>query len=187
MRTERQKIHKFLIDDGRNLGSLSNFQKWDTAYFSLEKNAKSFWSWATKNKIKNGDKKGKFYTYKNWDEFVKTYCCDKTWAKSTQYCGGGQTPTPTDLETITNAEILKKLKEGGEEFWDKIKIGNIISGKVKDLKPFGALIQLDDETNGLIHTSELEKFNQKIEAGQEVKVKVIAIDRSARKIFLTLP
>ena len=88
MRTERQKIHKFLVDDGRNLGSLSDFQKWDTAYFSLEKNANSFWSWATKNKIKNGDKKGKFYSYKNWDEFVKTYCCDLSWAKTTQYCGG---------------------------------------------------------------------------------------------------
>lgn len=88
-------------------------------------------------------------------------------------------------EIIKDKIILTQILR--ETLWDKIKIGNIISGKVKDLKPFGALIQLDDETNGLIHTSELEKFNQKIEAGQEVKVKVIAIDRSARKIFLTLP
>jgi len=88
-------------------------------------------------------------------------------------------------EIIKDKIILTQILR--ETLWDKIKIGNIISGKVKDLKPFGALIQLDDETNGLIHTSELEKFNQKLQSGQEVKVKVIAIDRSARKIFLTLP
>ena len=87
-------------------------------------------------------------------------------------------------EIIKDKIILTQILR--ETLWDKIKVGNVISGKVKDLKPFGALIQLDDETNGLIHTSELEKSNQKLESGNEVKVKVIAVDRSSRKIFLTL-
>lgn len=87
-------------------------------------------------------------------------------------------------EIIKDKIILTQILR--ETLWDKIKIGNVIEGRVKDLKPFGALIQLDDETNGLIHTSELEKFNQKLQPASTAKVKVIAIDRSARKIFLTL-
>lgn len=87
-------------------------------------------------------------------------------------------------EIIKDKIILTQILR--ETLWDKIKVGQILSGKVKDMKPFGALIQLDEETNGLIHTSELEKSNQKLESGKEVKVKVIAVDRSARKIFLTL-
>jgi len=87
-------------------------------------------------------------------------------------------------EIIKDKIILTQILR--ETLWDKIKIGNVILGKVKDLKPFGALIQLDDETNGLVHSSELEKFSMKVEQGKEIKVKVISIDRSARKIFLTL-
>jgi predicted RNA-binding protein with RPS1 domain len=70
--------------------------------------------------------------------------------------------------------------------WDSIKIGQVIDGKIKDIKPFGVLVILDDETNGLIHTSELDKSSQKLSSGQDVKVKVIAVDRASRKIFLSV-
>jgi len=73
-----------------------------------------------------------------------------------------------------------------ETLWDSIKIGQVIDGKIKDIKPFGVLVILDDETNGLIHTSELDKSSQKLSSGQDVKVKVIAVDRASRKIFLSV-
>lgn len=73
-----------------------------------------------------------------------------------------------------------------ESLWDIIKIGQIIEGRVKDNKPFGTLVSLDDETMGLIHSSEIEKLGRKFQAGQDIRVKVLAIDRSNRKIFLTL-
>jgi ribosomal protein S1 len=87
-------------------------------------------------------------------------------------------------EIIKDKIILTQILR--ETLWDTIKVGQGITGKVRDLKPFGALVTLDDETNGLIHTSELDKSNQKISSGQEVKVKVIAVDRANRKIFLSL-
>ena len=87
-------------------------------------------------------------------------------------------------EIIKDKIILTQILR--ETLWDTIKVGQVIGGKVKDLKPFGALVILDDETNGLIHTSELDKSNQKLTSGQEVKVKVIAVDRANRKIFLSL-
>jgi small subunit ribosomal protein S1 len=72
-----------------------------------------------------------------------------------------------------------------QTLWDTLKIGDRLPGKVQSIKNFGALISLDEETNGLIHNSELEKQNQKIQEGQEIKVKVISVQRGERKIFLS--
>lgn len=87
-------------------------------------------------------------------------------------------------EIIKDKIILTQILR--ESLWDTIKIGQTIDGKIKDMKPFGALVILDEETNGLIHTSELEKTSRKFNAGDDVKVKIIAVDRSARKIFLSV-
>lgn len=73
-----------------------------------------------------------------------------------------------------------------ETLWDTIKNGQTLNGTVKDTKQFGTLVNLDDETVGLIHTSEMEKLNKKFNVGQDLNVKVLSVDRSSRKIFLTL-
>jgi len=73
-----------------------------------------------------------------------------------------------------------------ETLWDTIKNGQTLKGVVKDTKQFGTLINLDDETVGLIHTSEMEKLNKKFNVGQDLNVKVLSVDRSSRKIFLTI-
>lgn len=123
MKDKRIKMHKILVDDGRNLGLAKSFNVFDK-YFTTKKSTETFFKWLKDKKFIKGKNKGKTYTDKNLSEFIGTYCCDLTWAKSTQYCGGsGETPTPTDLETITNTEILDKIKTGGKDFWDKIKIG----------------------------------------------------------------
>ena len=82
-------------------------------------------------------------------------------------------------EKIILTQVLK------ESLWDYIKVNQIITGKVRDIKSFGVLISLDEETNGLIHTSELEKSSRKFQNGDEVKVRIIAVDRMNRKIFLS--
>lgn len=87
-------------------------------------------------------------------------------------------------EIIKDKIILTQILR--ESLWDVIKIGQVLDGKVKDNKQFGSLIILDDETIGLVHTSEMEKSSRKVSSGDKVKVKVIAIDRLSRKIFLTL-
>lgn len=87
-------------------------------------------------------------------------------------------------EIIKDKIILTQILR--ETLWDTIKIGQVFDGLIKDIKPFGALISLDNETNGLIHTSEIDKSNQKLTIGQNTKVKVIAVDRMNRKIFLTI-
>lgn len=73
-----------------------------------------------------------------------------------------------------------------DNLWDSIKNGQVIEGKVKDIKPFGILVSLDEETIGLIHTSEVEKVNKEIKIGDKINVKVLSTDRNSRKIFLTI-
>jgi len=87
-------------------------------------------------------------------------------------------------EIIKEKIILTQILR--ETLWDNIKNGQILDGVVKDTKQFGTLINLDDETVGLIHTSEMEKLNKKFTPGQELKVKVLSVDRTSRKIFLTV-
>ncbi len=87
-------------------------------------------------------------------------------------------------EIIKDKIILTQVLR--ETLWDNIKNGQLIEGRVKDVKQFGTLVILDDETVGLIHTSEMEKLGKKFTSGQDIRVKVLSVDRSSRKIFLTL-
>jgi ribosomal protein S1 len=87
-------------------------------------------------------------------------------------------------EIIKEKIILTQVLR--ETLWDNIKNGQIIEGRVKDVKQFGTLVILDDETVGLIHTSEMEKLGKRFVSGQDIKVKVLSVDRTSRKIFLTV-
>lgn len=87
-------------------------------------------------------------------------------------------------EIVKDKIILTQIIR--ETLWDTIKGGQIIEGKVKDSKQFGILVSLDQETVGLIHTSEVEKSGKNLSNGSKVKVKVLAVDRSAHKIYLTI-
>jgi ribosomal protein S1 len=87
-------------------------------------------------------------------------------------------------EVIKDKIILTQVLR--ESLWDTIKNGQVLNGTVMEVKQFGTLVNLDDETVGLIHTSEMEKLGKKFTVDQEVKVKVLSIDRMNRKIFLTV-
>ncbi|WP_122645473.1 CvfD/Ygs/GSP13 family RNA-binding post-transcriptional regulator [Enterococcus mediterraneensis] len=70
------------------------------------------------------------------------------------------------------------------------KIGQIIEGKVTGIQPYGAFISLDEQTQGLIHVSEIQSgytknINDVIKIGEDVKVQVIDIDEYSQKISLS--
>ena len=86
-------------------------------------------------------------------------------------------------EVIKNSKIIltQILKES---LWDTIKVGKVFEGKIKDIKNFGALIELDSETTGLIQTTYINKYSKKLNIGDTIKVKVISLIRDDRKIYL---
>lgn len=87
-------------------------------------------------------------------------------------------------EIIKEKIILTQILR--ETLWDNIRNGQILDGVVRDTKQFGTLVNLDDETVGLIHTSEMEKIGKRFTPGQSMKVRVLSVDRMSRKIFLTV-
>jgi len=66
-----------------------------------------------------------------------------------------------------------------------VQIGDVVTGKVVRLHDFGAFVEVDGETTGLVHISEVHRdFVENIHAylteGQEVQVKVLAIKEDGR-------
>lgn len=88
-------------------------------------------------------------------------------------------------EVILNKNKIILTQVWRETLWDTISIGQQLTGKVRSNKSFGSLISLDEETVGLLHSSELARLGLDLEPGDEVDVKVLAVDRPTRKIFLT--
>jgi ribosomal protein S1 len=101
-----------------------------------------------------------------------------------------QSINPGDKITFYVKEIVKgKLiltQVWRTTLWDTISDNDVFEVPVKDFKKFGALMQLDEETVGLIHNNEIEKGNKTLKVGELVKVKVLSIQRRERKIFLKL-
>ncbi|XOV80143.1 MAG: Tex family protein [Aestuariibacter sp.] len=108
------------------------------------------------------------------------------------------TPTIKDIF----AELLKpgrdprpefktaKFKDGIETL-DDLKLGMILEGVVSNVANFGAFIDLGVHQDGLVHISCMtNKFisdpREVVKAGDIVKVKVMEIDKSRRRISLTM-
>ena len=69
--------------------------------------------------------------------------------------------------------------------------GQIVEGKVTGIQSYGAFVALDDETQGLVHISEVthgfvKDINEHLSAGDTVKVKVIQVDEDKNKISLSI-
>jgi ribosomal protein S1 len=73
-----------------------------------------------------------------------------------------------------------------ESLWDKIRVGKFYDGTVKDIRDFGALVELDYETNGLIQNSNLQKTGAKLTIGEKIRVKVVSLMKDERKIYLNI-
>jgi general stress protein 13/S1 RNA binding domain protein len=73
----------------------------------------------------------------------------------------------------------------------KFEVGSIVEGKVLKLKPFGAIVELDSSTQGLIHISQVangfvQDINDHLKEGDVVKIKIMTIDPESGKISLSL-
>jgi len=85
---------------------------------------------------------------------------------------------------------LKALKKNPwEDIEKKYKKGDVIKGKVVKFKPFGALVQITPDIQGLIHISEFgtsKKMEEALEIEKKYDFKISLIDPSEHKIVLKL-
>jgi len=100
--------------------------------------------------------------------------------------------TKIDKETNRVSASVKALTEDPYDSLEKkYKIGSIYTGTVTKLMDYGAFVRLEDGIEGLIHSSELSWTNKNVQpakilsASQDVKVKIVTIDSSAKRISLS--
>lgn len=70
------------------------------------------------------------------------------------------------------------------------EVGQVYTGKVKSIVPFGAFIEILPGKDGLLHISEiewrrLEKVEDALKEGEEVEVKLIEVDQRSGKLKLS--
>ncbi len=94
-----------------------------------------------------------------------------------------------------NQRISIGIKQLSVDPWDKIdqlyKVGDLVTGKVTKLASFGAFVGLDNEIDGLVHISQVsedrvDKIKSVLKVGDDVSARVIKIDRSDRRIGLSI-
>jgi len=79
-------------------------------------------------------------------------------------------------------EAAKKMIE---DIVAEVEVGAIYTGKVVKLMDFGAFVRVVGGTDGLVHISQIanhrvEKVSDELKEGQEVRVKVLDVDRNGR-------
>lgn len=97
-----------------------------------------------------------------------------------------------------NAEkgkISLGLKQNAPEPWSVIdeqyQVGQVIKGKVVQIKDYGAFIELAPGLDGLVHISEIaykrvNKVAEELTLGQEVEAKILEIDKEKKRISLSI-
>ena len=74
---------------------------------------------------------------------------------------------------------------------EAVEVSSIVEGEVLRIKPFGAIVLLPDNKQGLVHISHISsKYVQNIEdyvaVGDKVMVKVLSIEEESGKISLSM-
>ena len=92
-------------------------------------------------------------------------------------------------------KISLGLKQNSPEPWtvidEKYHVGQIITGKIVQIKDYGAFVELEPGLDGLVHISEIAykrvtNINDEISVGQEVTAKILEIDKDRKRISLSI-
>ena len=92
---------------------------------------------------------------------------------------------------LSHKEIVQQEREANKKaVLSKLVVGDVVEGKVARLTNFGAFIDLGG-VDGLVHVSEISfervgKPSDVLKVGQDVKVKVLAVDPEKDRISLSI-
>jgi polyribonucleotide nucleotidyltransferase len=109
----------------------------------------------------------------------------------------GATINIEEVDGMGHIQIMGTNKESVEGAVSRIKaitavpeIGEVYKGRVKNIMPFGAFVEVMPGKDGLLHISEiehrrLEKVEEALKEGDIIEVKLIAIDEKTGKLKLS--
>ncbi|MEG0829047.1 MAG: bifunctional 4-hydroxy-3-methylbut-2-enyl diphosphate reductase/30S ribosomal protein S1 [Anaerovoracaceae bacterium] len=92
-------------------------------------------------------------------------------------------------------KISLGLKQNQPEPWsiinDKYEVEQVVTGKVVQIKEYGAFVELEPGLDGLVHISEVAhkrvtNIADELTVGQEVEAKILEIDQERKRISLSI-
>lgn len=92
---------------------------------------------------------------------------------------------------LSERQALQETRETlKDRLLEELQEGTVRTGRVTSLAEFGAFVNIDG-ADGLVHLSEvtwdrIQHPNEVLKVGQEVKVKVISVDRERKRIGLSI-
>ena len=149
-----------------------------------------------KGTVKNLTDFGAFIDLNGLDGLL--HVTDMSWGRIThpsQLLVVGQELEVVVLDINKESErVSLGLKQKQENPWEnideKFPIGEKVSGKVVNLMPYGAFVELEPGVEGLVHVTELSwtkrinKPSEVLKADQEIEAVVLGINRDEQKISL---
>ena len=149
-----------------------------------------------KGTVKNLTDFGAFIDLNGLDGLL--HVTDMSWGRIThpsQLLVVGQELEVVVLDINKESErVSLGLKQKQENPWENIEekfpIGEKVSGKVVNLMPYGAFVELEPGVEGLVHVTELSwtkrinKPSEVLKANQEIEAVVLGINRDEQKISL---
>lgn len=101
----------------------------------------------------------------------------------------------TMIISVDDGKISLSIKRLLPDPWvkaaSKYKVGDVVSGEITKITPFGAFVSLDEEIDGLVHVSELSSEHvadpsSVVELGRGYTFKIISIEPESHRLGLSL-
>lgn len=99
---------------------------------------------------------------------------------------------------LNKSKIYLSMKRLVDDPWkrvkDKYQMGQVVSGQVHKIEPFGLMVKLDDEIHGLAHISEVfdaptqdpQKLQEKFQLGETYQFEIMNIEPAEHRLGLKL-
>jgi len=89
--------------------------------------------------------------------------------------------------TISRSDLIKFEEE---KYFEKVSIGDVVTGKIKEIFDFGIILDLE-ATSGFIHISEIswnqaDNLTEKYKIGDEISAKIIEKDAEKNRLKLSI-
>lgn len=100
-----------------------------------------------------------------------------------------------EIISIENSKISLSIRRLQEDPWKavvkKYKEGDVVTGKVLKINPFGIFVELDKDIHGLAHISELSSKKisspkEVVDIGKEYKFKILSIEPEDHRLGLSM-
>lgn len=103
-----------------------------------------------------------------------------------------ETGAKIDIEDDGTVNVFAVTEAAGaearrriEEIVSEVEVGSVYTGKVVKIMDFGAFVKITPSSDGLVHISQISphrvnKVTDELSEGQEVRVKVLDVDRNGR-------